>query len=234
MEDNTYEKVVYSMHCYPGTSVFKNKFNIKDQQLLDRQESVLVVFQTSKLMLDDKCSQSEEKLYKKAKSNNFDINHYLAIHKFLFGGIYPSFAGKIRSEDISKGGITFCGHFQVYSYLEEELKKLNKKILTCKTIDEFLNVLSESYGEINMVHPFNEGNGRTQREFFRQFVEFYSKKLGFNELTLDYSLMREDNTLHDDVIKGSIQACVHCKYDIIKYVLERLLTEKEIVLKRGR
>lgn len=234
MEDNSYEKTVYSMYCYPGTSVFKNKFNIKDQQLLERQESILVIYQTSKLMLDNKCSKSEEILYKTAKSNKFDINHYLAIHKFLFGGIYPDFAGKIRSENISKGGFTFCTHFQVYPYLEEELKKLNKKILPCKTIDEFLNVLSESYGEINMIHPFNEGNGRTQREFFRQFVEYYSKKLGFNELTLDYSFLREDPTLHDDIIKGSIQACVYCKYDILKYVLERLLKEKETILKRGR
>ena len=232
-EDNTYTQEIHSMYCYKGTNVFKNTFHIHDKDLLEKQEALLVTFQTSKLMLSDKCSPQERKLYRIAKSNNFDVEQYLAIHKFLFGGIYPEFAGKIRSEDISKGGITFCTHFNIYSYLNDELNKFKSNILHCNTVDEFLNCLAYSYGEINMVHPFNEGNGRTQREFFRQFVEFYSKKLGFGEFTLDYSIMKDKPELHDDIIKGSIQAGVRCEYGILKYVLENILVEKNQLLNRG-
>ena len=117
--------------------------------------------------------------------------------------------------------------------MNDELNKFKSNILHCNTVDEFLNCLAYSYGEINMVHPFNEGNGRTQREFFRQFVEFYSKKLGFGQLTLDYSIMKDKPELHDDIIKGSIQAGVRCEYGILKYVLENILVEKNQLLNRG-
>ena len=86
------------------------------------------------------------KLYTLRQNNNigkFDIQHFLSIHKFLFEDIYP-FAGKIRSEDIAK----------------DNLKDLNKEDMAKK--------LAYYMSELNVLHPFREGNGRTIREFIRE------------------------------------------------------------------
>ena len=74
------------------------------------------------------------------------------IHKYLFDGLYD-FAGKIRKENISKGNFRFGNSL----YLEEMLKKI-------ETMSEkSLNEIIDKYVEMNIAHPFLEGNGRSTR-----------------------------------------------------------------------
>lgn len=74
------------------------------------------------------------------------------IHEYLFGGLYD-FAGKIRSKNISKGGFTFASAIYLASGLAE-IEKLPET-----TFEEIVR----KYVEMNIAHPFMEGNGRSAR-----------------------------------------------------------------------
>ena len=74
------------------------------------------------------------------------------IHAYIFGGLYD-FAGQIRTKTISKGGFKFC----VAEYLESALKKIEQ--MPENTFDEIV----DKYVEMNVAHPFMEGNGRSTR-----------------------------------------------------------------------
>ena len=74
------------------------------------------------------------------------------IHAYLFGGLYD-FAGKIRTKTISKGGFTFC----LAQYLQQSLQDIDH--MPENTFDEIVS----KYIEMNIAHPFMEGNGRSTR-----------------------------------------------------------------------
>lgn len=74
------------------------------------------------------------------------------IHEYLFGGLYD-FAGQIRKKDISKGGFRFASCL----YLGESLKKIGK--MPENTFEQIV----AKYVEMNIAHPFLEGNGRSMR-----------------------------------------------------------------------
>ena len=74
------------------------------------------------------------------------------IHAYLFGGLYD-FAGQIRTKTISKGGFTFC----LAQYLPQALQTIDN--MPENTFDEIV----DKYVEMNVAHPFMEGNGRSTR-----------------------------------------------------------------------
>ncbi|MFC3848500.1 protein adenylyltransferase Fic [Helicobacter baculiformis] len=74
------------------------------------------------------------------------------IHKALFRGLY-TFAGQIREQNISKGYFKFCSAL----YLKEALKKI--EMMPQSSFEEII----EKYVEMNIAHPFMEGNGRATR-----------------------------------------------------------------------
>ena len=102
--------------------------------------------------------QSRKKAYSLWESNLIAENEVgtvkalQKIHAFLFGGLYD-FAGKIRTKTISKGGTLFCRA----EYLPQNLEIIEQMPQT--TFDEIV----DKYVEMNMAHPFMEGNGRSTR-----------------------------------------------------------------------
>lgn len=146
-----------SIYCYPNTNILINKLNIKDNKALEDVERKIVL----------------TKLYELRQNRmigHFDTNHIIQIHKYLFEDIYP-FAGKIRSENIAKGNFSFAE----WEYIESELKILLEKLkkeeyLNNLGTDDFAKRLSFYMSELNVLHPFREGNGRTIREFIRQLA----------------------------------------------------------------
>ena len=102
--------------------------------------------------------QSRKKAYEFTESHLVDdqdvgtTKALQQIHAYLFGGLYD-FAGKIRTKTISKGGFTFC----LAQYLPQALQKIDNMPET--TFDEIV----DKYVEMNMAHPFMEGNGRSTR-----------------------------------------------------------------------
>lgn len=83
-----------------------------------------------------------------------------AIHKYLFEDIYD-FAGKLRTVNISKGNFRFAP----LMYLEAALENIDK--MPQSTFDEIV----EKYVEMNIAHPFCEGNGRSTRIWLDQILK---------------------------------------------------------------
>ena len=146
-----------SIYCYKNSDVLVNKFDIHDNKKLEEIERKIVL---AKLY----------ELRQNRQIGNFDITHFVGIHKFLFEDIYP-FAGLFRNENIAKGNFSFAE----WEYIEDELKKLldqlkEENYLQNLDRDTFIKRLSYYMAELNVLHPFREGNGRTIREFIRQLA----------------------------------------------------------------
>jgi cell filamentation protein len=93
-------------------------------------------------------------------------NGLLQIHRYLFDGLYD-FAGQIRSVNISKGGFRFANSL----YLKEILVKIEQM-----PENNFEEIIAK-YVEMNIAHPFMEGNGRTMRIWLDMILKTRIKKL---------------------------------------------------------
>jgi len=119
----------------------------------------------NKLNLTDSAelARTEERISKKKAGQLFEsgylyglkagtLESLLSIHEYLFGEIYE-FAGKVREVNIAKGNFRFAS----VAYLQEALINIEK--MPQETFDEIV----EKYVEMNVAHPFREGNGRAMR-----------------------------------------------------------------------
>lgn len=146
-----------SSYCYENSNTLVNKLNVKDNELLQKYEAKITA---AKLL----------GLRQKGVTGNFDSKHLIALHTYLFEDIYP-FAGKFRTEDISKGVFSFAHWEYISSELERLLKELkNEDYLENIDKKHFSQKLAYYIAEMNVLHPFREGNGRTIREFIRQLA----------------------------------------------------------------
>lgn len=105
--------------------------------------------------IDEISKQRAIELFDSAELSSFEVGTTKGlqqIHEYLFGDLYD-FAGKIRTKNISKGGFTFASAI----YLEGALSEVEK--LPETTLEEIVR----KYTEMNIVHPFMEGNGRSTR-----------------------------------------------------------------------
>lgn len=118
------------------------------------------------------------------------MKHYLGIHKYLFEEVYP-FAGEIRNVDITKGGTYFARCQYIEPELDKILKEMKSELPKVSSMDEYAEKLAGYYLDINIAHPFREGNGRCEREFFREYVLHLNKVLKLPDLELDYSRMNK-------------------------------------------
>ncbi len=106
----------------------------------------------------------------------FDLKHLQAIHAYIFQDVYD-WAGELRKVDISKG-FMFCNFLFISEQAEEIFGKLKaENYLHGLKEDDFIVRLAYYFSEINALHLFREGNGRSQREFIRckQDILFYLK-----------------------------------------------------------
>lgn len=158
-------------------------------------------------------AKAEEKISKKKAAELFEngmldtleagkFASLQAIHKYLFDGIYD-FAGKLRTVNISKGNFRFAP----LMYLEAALQNIDE--MPQSTFDEII----EKYVEMNIAHPFREGNGRSTRIWLDCILK---KEIG---MVVDWSLVdKEDYLLAME--RSPIK-------DIeIKHILKNALTDK--------
>ena len=106
-----------SIYCYENTDILKNKLNIKDKEKLYDYERKIVV---AKLFI----------LRQKEITGNFDIQHLVGIHKYLFCELYP-FAGLFRTENIAKDNFRFAE----WEFIEDELRKLLEQLKNEKYLE---------------------------------------------------------------------------------------------------
>ena len=153
--DYFYEDEQDAKYCYPGTNVLKNELDIRDLDTLHEAER-------------DYSAVRQAELVGQGVTGDFSFKHLCSIHKHLFSDVY-SWAGKTRTVDISKGTV-FCLVQFIESQFDDLYRKLKKENFLADITDkeEMSERLAYYLGEINMIHPFREGNGRTQRIYIEQ------------------------------------------------------------------
>ncbi|WP_195617478.1 Fic/DOC family protein [Clostridium paraputrificum] len=211
--DFPYESEYKSTYEYPDCEVLKNKLDIKDQELLERAERTI-----SSMRL---CELQEKPI-----KGSFDFNHLSKIHKYVFKDIYD-WAGKPRTEEISKDTTSFAPSRFAVEGLKDSVFKPLKKLNYCRGMDanELSKNLAKFYCELNFGHPFREGNGRTQREFIRELAAYNGFKLDWNKAN--------SKELMDATIGGTIgrnpEIALNNLSNIIKGCFESLEPDKSLM-----
>ena len=115
----------------------------------------------------------------------FDMDHLKAIHKHLFQDIY-SWAGEIRTIDISKGHTRFASAMVIDSAGTKLFREMgNEDWLKGKNRREFADRAGHYLGEINVLHPFRDGNGRAQRYFMAQIGSWCGHPIKLGKIPLE-------------------------------------------------
>lgn len=173
-----------SIYCYPDSNVLKNKLNIRDNKLLKTAEEEITLIKQMELL-------------KNPIKGIFSKAHLMNIHKFIFEDIYP-FAGKIRREQISKADTMFYPPNLIDRELDKVFVKIKEKNMLRETDEEkVFDNLAYVMAELNIIHPFREGNGRSIREFIRLMAKRMGNDLNWGnvdkEELLEASILSVDN-----------------------------------------
>ena len=170
----------------------KNKLGIEDSIELAKVEE-----RTTKIKALE--------LFETGKLNSYEVGTFAGlskIHEYLFEELYE-FAGKVRTENISKSNFRFASAM----YLEEALKKIDEMPQT--NFDEII----EKYIEMNIAHPFREGNGRSTRIWLDMILKKEINKV------IDWSKVDKE-----DYLLAMERSPI--KNIEIKFLLENALTDK--------
>jgi cell filamentation protein len=140
---------VSDAYCYPGTTVLKNRAGLRNQRDLDLFEE----------------EATAQRFAEPLPAGTFDLRHLCATHRHLFQDVY-AWAGSLRTVRISEGGSAFC----YPENLDRELARLFSDLtqqnnLSGLDADTFAERAAHFLAELNAIHPFREGNGRTQLSF---------------------------------------------------------------------
>ena len=142
-------------YCYPDTDTLINKLNIHSQRKLLDAETQTVSIRLYQLQVQP-------------ISGNFDFKHLCSIHNHIFQDLYD-WAGKPRTVDIAKGNSLFCPSWNIYGYADDVFRNFYKDCRNSSSSRElFVSSFASYYADLNALHPFREGNGRSQREFCRE------------------------------------------------------------------
>ena len=145
-------------HSEAGNQCPKNSFGITNYSELQLLETVFVLKRTVEL--------ANNRI-----TGKFDSAHLQSIHRYLFQDVFP-WAGEFRVVNISKGSSNFGPAIYLASALAEVLSKLKSEHSLVELSPQHFATRAAFYlGEINAIHPFREGNGRTQRELIRQLAQ---------------------------------------------------------------
>lgn len=189
--------VAGSAYCYKDSNVLRNKLGIRDGAILRRIES-------------DISAARQTELVENPVPGRFTPSHLCKIHRRLLGDVYP-FAGHFRREDIAKGKTRFLGFHQIKEKLssllsglcaEHDLAGLNRA--------EFIKRSAYYMAELNYIHPFREGNGRTTREFMRLLFLRNGYKVDWGAVTVDELLQAMVESVYEtarleDVLNRCLQ-----------------------------
>lgn len=179
--------------------VLHNLANIEDEKLLLAYESLKV------------SKRIEELLENPIKIK--DSNTLLTIHQYLFQDVYE-WAGKVRTVNISKGGKPFFEGERFYiafQYIDTLIVKY--RAIQKHHIDELAKKLAEILDNVNFLHPFREGNGRTQREFLRLLALEKDIKLNLNP--------PDNKSVYERYMHGTINSDVSTLSELILEQIEK-------------
>lgn len=136
-------------YCYAGTSILKNVRGLRDQAALERHEAAAIAQRARENFPD----------------GTLDARHYCAVHHHLFQDVYR-WAGTYRTARIAKGDSMFCYPEHIASEMEHLFAWAeSRNFLADLAARRFAADAAHFLATLNAIHPFREGNGRTQLSF---------------------------------------------------------------------
>ena len=158
------------VYCYPPDfKVLRNKLDIRDARALDAAERQFVA----------------QRLLETVPAGDFDLAHLKAIHRHLFQDLYD-WAGEIRTVEIGKGG----SRFQPVRFIGAGMADVHRRLVAvgyfgATSPEGFADGMGPILGDVNHVHPFREGNGRTQLQYLKQLAHRAGHRLDLTRLDRD-------------------------------------------------
>lgn len=144
-------------YVYMGTNVLRNRLGIRDAGALEAVEADLTAYRATLLGGTP-------------LPGDYDLAHLQAFHHRLFAGLYD-WSGELRTIALAKSDL-FCLPEHIDSYAAGIFESLaHANYLRGREQAQFVDGLAAALGDVNALHPFREGNGRTQRAFFSQLAE---------------------------------------------------------------
>lgn len=142
-------------YCYPGTDILRNKLDISDTAELEEAERDLSLINADSIEL---------------LQPPYNFAYLKHLHHQLFHDLYD-WAGSVRTIDIAKGDTRFCHVNRIIPEAEKLFTKLAEHDYFIQLEKaELIPACAELYGDLNVVHPFREGNGRAQRLLFEHLI----------------------------------------------------------------
>ena len=186
-----YEFERANAYCYPNSFVLRNKLDIQDGTVLSAFEREIT---------STRIQQATEFPIK----GKFDLKHLCAIHRFIFFDVYE-WAGELRTVNIAKGN-QFCNYIHLETYADGIFTKLKaeKSPIVPEQLAYYLS-------EINVLHPFREGNGRVQRVF----IEYWAQAAGWH---IDFSGVSDQEMIEASALSFAKE------YDMINAMFRRITT----------
>lgn len=137
-------------YCYAGTTVLKNKLDLRDGDDLSAFEA----------------EASDVRADQALPDGHLDFTHFKAVHGHLFQDVYD-WAGNIRTVRMAKGGNMFCFPENIENEADKLFSQLERdKFLSGLETEKFAEKAAHFLSELNVIHAFREGNGRAQLSFF--------------------------------------------------------------------
>lgn len=143
-------------YCYPGTRTLRNRLEIIDEVVFNQAERAVSASAANEI---EYCPPP------------YDLAALQKIHRQLFDELYD-WAGEIRTIDISKDTTRFCNVTRIEPEASKLLQACARKNWLSNSPDRgaLVSAVAELFGDLNMVHPFREGNGRAQRILFEHLI----------------------------------------------------------------
>jgi cell filamentation protein len=182
-------------YSYPDTDALINKLGLRDPVSLESFELEMTTLRANEPL----------------PNGAFDAKHYVSVHYHLFQDVYD-WAGEYRTVRTSKGGNPFC----FPEHIEGAMNKLfadlgSSHCFDTEDSDVFVAYVAHFLGELNAIHPFREGNGRTQLAF----IDLIGRKAGF---PFDFRRVRRETFI------PAMIASYDTNIEPLKTELARLLT----------
>ncbi len=154
----------------PDTGVLHNLLNIKTQSELEQVEAEITSVEISTILIESPAITV------------FDLELLREIHKQVFSHIYD-WAGEIRRIELAKDKTRFAHSRHIESSAIELLEELKREDnLNNLSIDDFIKRIAHYYCELNIIHPFREGNGRVIRTFLSLLAFNAGKSIAWNRM----------------------------------------------------
>lgn len=206
-------------YVYPGTNVLRNKFNCRDEAAFLKMERFSTMTNAGLLR-------------QRGVTGDFSPDHVRSIHRELFGDIYD-WAGEFRTILIWKGGTEFAASEDILKKLLSLRDQISgagffQNLNAEKTADGLAGTLAS----VNLIHPFREGNGRTQRIFLEQLALNAGWDLNLSEIS-------------ENDMRNASMAASRGNVNLMRYLMkssmteipdlrEKIRSETETTLSRGR